>query len=316
MTVNVLNEDLLNEVDLDLVAKDELGAPLAHEPLDAAASADSVLAVFLREVNRYPLLTAEEEIALGKALAQGGEAAAAARERLTNCNLRLVVAVARRYLGRGLDLLDLVQEGSIGLQRAIEKWDYTKGFRFSTYAYWWIRQAITRAIADQARTIRLPVHVTEFVGEITRAQRALSVELDREPSDEEVAARLGVTTEKVTEALRALKRPISLETPVGDEGEATVGDLVGDPSDSLEELAEQTNLADLIEDALSKLTPREAQVLRLRFGLLDDQNRNLAEIGQALGVSRERVRQIEAEALAKLRRMPALRLRLREYLAA
>ena len=316
MTVNVLNEDLLNEVDLDLVAKDELGAPLAHEPLDAAASADSVLAVFLREVNRYPLLTAEEEIALGKALAQGGEAAAAARERLTHCNLRLVVAVARRYLGRGLDLLDLVQEGSIGLQRAIEKWDYTKGFRFSTYAYWWIRQAITRAIADQARTIRLPVHVTEFVGEITRAQRALSVELDREPSDEEVAARLGVTTEKVTEALRALKRPISLETPVGDEGEATVGDLVGDPSDSLEELAEQTNLADLIEDALSKLTPREAQVLRLRFGLLDDQNRHLAEIGQALGVSRERVRQIEAEALAKLRRMPALRLRLREYLAA
>ena len=313
----------------------------AEEALAATPDDLSAAALYLREVARNPLLTAKEEVDYAQANERGREAREAiahgqalqverqaeleaqaaygawARRRLVECNLRLVVSVARKYIGRGLPFLDLVQEGNLGLDRAIDKYDWRKGFRFSTYAYWWIRQSVSRAVAEQARTIRLPVHVGEFLSTIAKAQRELSSKLGREPALREVAEHLELPLSRVEETLRAAKLPISLETPVGEEGETSVGDLVPDAHTvDLEAAAERADLARRLDAALGDaLSERERAVLRLRFGLGGGEAQALGDIGEELGISRERVRQIEAEALRKLRRTD-LRSRLAEYLEA
>ena len=299
---------------------------------------DTPAAIYLRDISRVPLLTAEQEVELAMALEAGDVAkskleagqfksepeeealrdeqdiGAKARKKLTESNLRLVVSVARKYMGRGLPLLDLIQEGNIGLSRAVEKYDYRKGYRFSTYAYWWIRQAVTRAIADQARTIRVPVHMIELIGDVYKVSRELQQGLGREPDAEEIALKMGTTSEKVRQILRAAKQPISLETPVGEDEGNTIADFIADRGvQAPAEAADDAMLKHQVENALAELNPRERQVLRMRFGLEDGRDRTLGEIGEELGVSRERVRQIEAEALAKLRH-PRLRSRLREYI--
>ncbi len=296
---------------------------------------DSPAAIYLRDISRVPLLTAEEEVELATALERGeaagarlvggctpGEEAryreevaggAEARRKLTEANLRLVVSVARKYVGRGMPLLDLIQEGNIGLSRAVEKYDYRKGYRFSTYAYWWIRQAVTRAIADQARTIRVPVHMIELIGDVYKVSRDLQQGLGREPDANEIARKMGTTPDKVRQILLAAKQPVSLETPIGEEEGSTIADFIADrTARAPAEAADAAMLKHHVEGALMELGPRERQVLRMRFGLEDGRDRTLGEIGEELGVSRERVRQIEAEALAKLRR-PKMRNRLREF---
>jgi RNA polymerase primary sigma factor len=301
---------------------------------------ETTAAIYLRDISRVPLLTAEEEIMLAKARDAGDEAAAVlgtgaetsadqraaleesvrladeARRRLTESNLRLVVSVARKYASRGLPLLDLVQEGNIGLARAVEKYDWHRGYRFSTYAYWWIRQAVTRAIADQSRTIRVPVHMVELMSDVHNAARDLQQALGREAGETEIAQALGTDVDRVRLILRAAKQTISLETPLGADGDSTVADMITDrESPAPQDLAVDALLRDDVEVALSALTPRERQVVRLRFGLLDGHDRTLGEIGTELGLSRERVRQIEADAFTKLRK-PALRRQLRDYLDA
>ncbi len=299
---------------------------------------DSPAALYLREISQRPLLTADEEVQLAKEREAGEEAKEqvaagvadpterdrldeiirvgdAARRRLVESNLRLVVSVARKYMGRGLLFLDLIQEGNIGLQRGVEKYDWRRGFRFSTYAYWWIRQAISRAVADQARTIRLPVHIIEQLTRLYNTARELHQEYGREPTAAEIADRLGIEPEKVREAFRAAKVPISLETPIGEEEESTLADLVADAAARAPaEEAEDEVLAHTLGKALDRhLTSREAQVLRMRFGLDDGQARTLGEVGDELDISRERARQIEAEALRKLRTAVPFMRQFRDY---
>ena len=262
--------------------------------------ADDSVRLYLREIGRVPLLTAAEEIELAKRIAKGDKAA---KDKMVEANLRLVVSIAKKYIGRGLDLLDLIQEGSSGLLRAVEKFDYTKGFKFSTYATWWIRQAITRAIADQARTIRIPVHMVETINKLIRTQRRLVQELNREPLPEEIAAEMEIDVEKVNHILKIKQDIVSLESPVGDDKDSSLSEFIEDEdSKTPEESATHQLLKEQVADVLSLLTPREQKILRMRFGLEDGRSHTLEEVGLEFGVTRERIRQIEAKALTKLRR--------------
>ncbi|MDR3288971.1 MAG: RNA polymerase sigma factor RpoD [Peptococcaceae bacterium] len=272
---------------------------------------DDPVRMYLKEIGRVPLLNAEEEIELAKRMEAGDERA---KRRLAEANLRLVVSIAKRYVGRGMLFLDLIQEGNLGLIKAVEKFDYVKGFKFSTYATWWIRQAITRAIADQARTIRIPVHMVETINKLIRVSRQLLQELGREPSPEEIANVMEIPVERVREIMKVAQEPVSLETPIGEEEDSHLGDFIPDedaPAPS--EAASFILLKEQLEEVLETLTPREEKVLRLRFGLDDGRTRTLEEVGQEFGVTRERIRQIEAKALRKLRH-PSRSKKLKDYL--
>lgn len=267
--------------------------------------------MYLKEIGRVDLLSAEEEIELAHRIEQGDEEA---KRRLAEANLRLVVSIAKRYVGRGMLFLDLIQEGNMGLIKAVEKFDYRKGFKFSTYATWWIRQAITRAIADQARTIRIPVHMVETINKLIRVQRQLLQDLGREPTPEEIAEDMDLTPDKVREILKIAQEPVSLETPIGEEDDSHLGDFIEDQdATSPSEHAAYELLKEQLEDVLDTLTDREENVLRLRFGLDDGRTRTLEEVGKVFGVTRERIRQIEAKALRKLRH-PSRSKRLKDFL--
>ena len=272
---------------------------------------DDPVRMYLKEIGRVSLLTAEREVTLAKAMEAGDEAA---KRELCEANLRLVVSIAKRYVGRGMLFLDLIQEGNLGLIKAVEKFDYRKGFKFSTYATWWIRQAITRAIADQARTIRIPVHMVETINKLIRISRNLLQDLGREPTPEEIAVEMELPVERVREILKIAQEPVSLETPIGEEEDSHLGDFIED-EDALApaEAASFILLREQLEDVLDSLTPREEKVLRLRFGLNDGRSRTLEEVGKEFGVTRERIRQIEAKALRKLRH-PSRSRKLKDYL--
>ncbi len=276
-----------------------------------AVSLDDPVRMYLKEIGRVSLLKAEDEVYLAKLIEEGDEDA---KHRLTEANLRLVVSIAKKYIGRGMSFLDLIQEGNMGLIRAVEKFDYQKGFKFSTYATWWIRQAITRAIADQARTIRIPVHMVETINKLVRISRRLLQELGREPSDPEIGEEMGITPDRVREIVKVAQDPVSLETPIGEEEDSHLGDFVPD-SEAVapSEAASLTMLRTEVEDILDTLTPRERRVLQLRFGLIDGHQRTLEEVGKRFGVTRERIRQIEAKALRKLRH-PSRSMKLKDYL--
>ena len=272
---------------------------------------DDPVRMYLKEIGKIPLLTPEEEIELAKRMEKGDEEA---KRRLTEANLRLVVSIAKRYVGRGMLFLDLIQEGNLGLIKAVEKFDYKKGYKFSTYATWWIRQAITRAIADQARTIRIPVHMVETINKLIRVSRQLVQELGREPTPEEIAKEMGISPEKVREIIKIAQEPVSLETPIGEEEDSHLGDFIEDQdAKAPAEEASHTLLREQLEEVLSTLTDREQKVLRLRFGLDDGRARTLEEVGYAFGVTRERIRQIEAKTLRKLRH-PSRSKKLKDYL--
>lgn len=272
---------------------------------------DDPVKMYLKDIGKVPLLTGEEEIELAQKMLEGDQEA---KRKLSEANLRLVVSIAKRYVGRGMLFLDLIQEGNMGLMKAVEKFDCTKGFKFSTYATWWIRQAITRAIADQARTIRIPVHMVETINRQVRTQRMLLQELGREPTSEEIGERMGISAEKVEEIQRIAQDPVSLETPIGEEEDSHLSDFIEDnKSVAPPDQASQTMLREQLISALHKLTPREEKVIRLRYGLDDGKQRTLEEVGKEFNVTRERIRQIEAKALRKLRN-PSKSKKLRDYL--
>ena len=287
-----------------------------EEPVDPNTLAegfaiDDPVRMYLKEIGNVDLLSPEEEIELAKRIMDGDESA---KRRLSEANLRLVVSIAKRYVGRGMQFLDLIQEGNLGLIKAVEKFDYSKGYKFSTYATWWIRQAITRAIADQARTIRIPVHMVETINKVIRVSRQLLQELGHDPSADEIAEEMGMSVQKVRDILKIAQEPVSLETPIGEEEDSHLGDFIPD-DDALEpsEAASFTLLREQIWDVLGTLTPREEKVLRLRFGLDDGRQRTLEEVGQEFDVTRERIRQIEAKALRKLRH-PSRSKKLKDFL--
>jgi len=278
----------------------------------ASINVDDPVRMYLKEIGKVPLLSADEEVALAKRIENGD---VQAKQELAEANLRLVVSIAKRYVGRGMLFLDLIQEGNLGLMKAVEKFDYTKGFKFSTYATWWIRQAITRSIADQARTIRIPVHMVETINKLVRIQRQLVQEIGREPTAEEIAEEMGIEVEKVREIIKISQEPVSLETPIGEEEDSSLGDFIPDNEIiSPEEAATFYMLREELTEVLSTLTPREESVLRLRFGLDDGRPRTLEEVGTVFDVTRERIRQIEAKALRKLRH-PTRSKKLKDFLA-
>lgn len=300
-------EDLVSEV---------ASLPEKEEDLEVALYAEGIniddpVKVYLKEIGRVPLLSADEEVDLAVRMANGD---LAARRRLSEANLRLVVSIAKRYVGRGMQFLDLIQEGNLGLIKAVEKFDHTKGFKFSTYATWWIRQAITRAIADQARTIRIPVHMVETINKVKKVNSMLLHQNGHEPTSEQIAAELDMPVDKVREIMRVAQEPVSLETPIGEEEDSHLGDFIPDedapaPSD----VASHTLLKEQLGEVLATLTPREEKVLKLRFGLEDGRSRTLEEVGKEFNVTRERIRQIEAKALRKLRH-PSRSKRLKDFL--
>ena len=310
--------DTFEAYNIEIVEDDggESIAPASNEELESVLGADGIsiddpVKVYLKEIGRVPLLSAEEEVELAIRMSQGD---VAAKKRLSEANLRLVVSIAKRYVGRGMQFLDLIQEGNLGLIKAVEKFDHTKGFKFSTYATWWIRQAITRAIADQARTIRIPVHMVETINKVKKVNSQLLHENGHEPTNEQIAEKLEMPVEKVREIMRVAQEPVSLETPIGEEEDSHLGDFIPDdeapaPADA----ASHALLKETLTDVLATLTPREAKVLRLRFGLEDGRPRTLEEVGKEFDVTRERIRQIEAKALRKLRH-PSRSKKLKDFL--
>lgn len=310
--VNLLSDDMEEEPDLeDLKEVEELKLDEITDTSYEGINVDDPVRMYLREIGRIPLLTFDEELDLAKRILEGDEDA---KQKLAESNLRLVVSIAKKYVGRGMLFLDLIQEGNMGLIKAVEKFDYTKGFKFSTYATWWIRQAITRAIADQARTIRIPVHMVETINKLIRTSRHLLQQLGREPSPEEIAQEMEIPVEKVVEIQKIAQDPVSLETPIGEEDDSHLGDFIqDDDSPAPQDSAAYTMLREQLEEVMNTLTPREAKVLKLRFGLEDGKSRTLEEVGREFKVTRERIRQIEAKALRKLRH-PSRSKKLRDYM--
>jgi len=315
-TIEAQNIQIID--DLGDAALADISFEVESEKVSDSGSADSKnegiedpVKAYLKEIGRVPLLTSEEEIELATRIADDDEQA---KKRLAEANLRLVVSIAKRYVGRGMQFLDLIQEGNLGLLKAVDKFDYTKGFKFSTYATWWIRQAITRAIADQARTIRIPVHMVETINKVKKTITLLLHENGRDPTAEEVSEYLNMPVDKVREIMRVAQEPVSLETPIGEEEDSHLGDFIPD-DDALapEEAASMMLLKEQLDDVLSTLTPREKKVIQLRFGLEDGRQRTLEEVGEEFGVTRERIRQIEAKALRKLRH-PSRSKKLKDFL--
>ena len=314
------DDDFLPPIDDDILPEldeiEEIEEVTEEEMIDTDSMADSFstddpVRMYLKEIGKVPLLTPEEEQELARRMAEGDEDA---KRRMAEANLRLVVSIAKRYVGRGMLFLDLIQEGNLGLIKAVEKFDYTKGYKFSTYATWWIRQAITRAIADQARTIRIPVHMVETINKVIRVSRQLLQELGHDPSAEEIAEEMDMPVDKVRDILKIAQEPVSLETPIGEEEDSHLGDFIPDEDASEPaEAASFTLLKEQLMDVLSTLTPREEKVLRLRFGLEDGRTRTLEEVGKEFNVTRERIRQIEAKALRKLRH-PSRSKKLKDFL--
>lgn len=309
----VLEDDLDVDVDVDVEVDEE--KEFDETELDLSIpkgiSVDDPVRMYLKEIGKIPLLSADSEIELAKRMEQGDEEA---KKKLAEANLRLVVSIAKRYVGRGMLFLDLIQEGNMGLIKAVEKFDYRKGYKFSTYATWWIRQAITRSIADQARTIRIPVHMVETINKLVRVSRQLLQDLGREPSPEEIAKEMDLEVEKVREIIKIAQEPVSLETPIGEEEDSHLGDFIpDDDAQSPAEAATFTLLKEQLVEVLDTLTPREQKVLRLRFGLDDGRARTLEEVGKEFDVTRERIRQIEAKALRKLRH-PSRSKKLKDFL--
>ena len=318
--IDVLGDDALLPVDEDALPEleelEEIEEVTEEEMNETEAMADTFstddpVRMYLKEIGKVPLLTPEEEQDLAKRMAEGDEEA---KRRMAEANLRLVVSIAKRYVGRGMLFLDLIQEGNLGLIKAVEKFDYTKGYKFSTYATWWIRQAITRAIADQARTIRIPVHMVETINKVIRVSRQLLQELGHDPSAEEIAAEMNMPVDKVRDILKIAQEPVSLETPIGEEEDSHLGDFIPDEDASEpSEAASFSLLKEQLMEVLDTLTPREKKVLELRFGIVDGRTRTLEEVGKEFNVTRERIRQIEAKALRKLR-PPSRSKKLRDFL--
>ena len=321
MGVNILKDDDFDEEpDIeDLKEVENLKLDEITETSYEGINVDDPVRMYLREIGRIPLLTYDQELELAKRILKEGENASEedaeeAKQKLAESNLRLVVSIAKKYVGRGMLFLDLIQEGNMGLIKAVEKFDYTKGFKFSTYATWWIRQAITRAIADQARTIRIPVHMVETINKLIRTSRHLLQQLGREPTIEEIAQEMEMPVEKVVEIQKIAQDPVSLETPIGEEDDSHLGDFIqDDDSPAPQDSAAYTLLKEQLEEVMNTLTPREAKVLKLRFGLEDGKARTLEEVGREFQVTRERIRQIEAKALRKLRH-PSRSKKLKDYM--
>ncbi|MCR4922457.1 MAG: RNA polymerase sigma factor RpoD [Lachnospiraceae bacterium] len=313
-TEDVMLTDDEDDDDIILTDEDEIDVENIDLSVPDGISVEDPVRMYLKEIGKVPLLTGEEEIELAKKMEEGGEEGEEARKRLAEANLRLVVSIAKRYVGRGMLFLDLIQEGNLGLIKAVEKFDYTKGYKFSTYATWWIRQAITRAIADQARTIRIPVHMVETINKLIRVNRQLLQELGREPTPEETAAEMNLPVERVRDILKISQEPVSLETPIGEEEDSHLGDFIQDEQVPVPaEAAAFTLLKEQLNEVLTTLTDREQKVLELRFGLEDGRARTLEEVGKEFNVTRERIRQIEAKALRKLRH-PSRSRKLKDYL--